>query len=94
MLEFQVKTLHKRFDAAIVPGNNEFILQAEAELKEYFSGNLKKFKVPLVYPGTEFQQKVWGELIKIPYGETISYAELAKLVEFLVQSEQLAMQTE
>ncbi|HEY3251285.1 MAG TPA: methylated-DNA--[protein]-cysteine S-methyltransferase [Ignavibacteria bacterium] len=80
MLEFQMKTLHKRFDAAIVPGKNEFIRQAEQELKEYFSGNLKKFKVPLIYPGTEFQQKVWGELIKIPYGETISYAELAKRV--------------
>src|SRR4030095_126634 len=80
MLEFQVKTLHTRFDGAVVPGTNDFIKQAETELKEYFSGNLKKFKVKLVYPGTEFQQNVWNELIKIPYGETISYAELAKRV--------------
>ncbi|MCI0449458.1 MAG: methylated-DNA--[protein]-cysteine S-methyltransferase [Chlorobi bacterium] len=78
MLEFQLKTLRKRFDSAIVPGNNEHIEQAKAELKEYFAGNLKNFKVPLVYPGTEFQVKVWNELRKIPYGKTISYIELAE----------------
>jgi AraC family transcriptional regulator of adaptative response/methylated-DNA-[protein]-cysteine methyltransferase len=77
MLEFQLKTLRKRFDAAIVPGTNEHIEQAKAELKEYFAGNLMSFKVPLIYPGTEFQVKVWNELRKIPYGETTSYIELA-----------------
>ncbi len=78
MLEFQMKTLHRRFDAAIVPGENKFITQAKHELKEYFAGRLKKFTVKLVYPGTDFQQKVWDELQKIPYGETIAYADLAK----------------
>jgi AraC family transcriptional regulator of adaptative response/methylated-DNA-[protein]-cysteine methyltransferase len=77
MLEFQMKTLHKRFDAAIVPGTNEYIKQAQHELKEYFTGKLKKFTVKLNYPGTEFQQNVWSELQKISYGETISYYELA-----------------
>lgn len=80
MLEFQMKTLHKRLDAAIVPGTNEHIKLARHELKEYFSGKLKKFSVKLIYPGTEFQQNVWTQLQKIPYGETISYAELAKRV--------------
>ncbi|HJY64534.1 MAG TPA: methylated-DNA--[protein]-cysteine S-methyltransferase [Ignavibacteria bacterium] len=80
MLEFQMKTLHKRFDAAIVPGTNKFIEQAKDELKEYFAGKLKKFKVKLIYPGTEFQQNVWNELQKIPYGTTIAYADLAKSV--------------
>lgn len=80
MLEFQMKTLHRRFNAAIVPGTNDYIKQAQHELKDYFSGKLKKFTVKLVYPGTEFQQNVWTQLQKIPYGETISYSELAKRV--------------
>jgi AraC family transcriptional regulator of adaptative response/methylated-DNA-[protein]-cysteine methyltransferase len=78
MMEYQLKTLRKRFDAAIVPGTNEHIEQVKAELKEYFAGNLKNFKVPLVYPGTPFQEDIWNELRKIPYGKTISYIELAQ----------------
>lgn len=80
MLEFQFKMLQKRFDAAIVPGTNEFIKQAQKELNEYFAGKLKKFTVKLIYPGTEFQQNVWNELRRIPYGTTIAYADLAQRV--------------
>jgi AraC family transcriptional regulator of adaptative response/methylated-DNA-[protein]-cysteine methyltransferase len=80
MLEYQLSTLRRHFKTAIVPGRNLYIEQVEAELKEYFAGNLTKFKTPLVYPGTEFQQNVWNELMKIPYGSTISYEELAKKV--------------
>jgi AraC family transcriptional regulator of adaptative response/methylated-DNA-[protein]-cysteine methyltransferase len=80
MLEYQIKVLKKYFPGAIVPGKNKFIVQAEKELKEYFEGKLKNFTIPLVYPGTEFQQKVWNQLIKIPYGKTISYEELAERV--------------
>jgi AraC family transcriptional regulator of adaptative response/methylated-DNA-[protein]-cysteine methyltransferase len=78
MLEHQAESLHRYFKCAIVPGENEFIKQAKDELEEYFSGKLTKFRVPLLFPGTEFQQKVWGELLKIPYGGTISYEELAR----------------
>jgi len=78
MLEYQVEMLRRYFKCAIVPGENEFIKQAKYELAEYFSGRLTKFRVPLDFPGTEFQQKVWSQLLKIPYGETISYKELAR----------------
>lgn len=47
------------------------------QLKEYFSRQRKEFDLPLEILGTEFQKKVWDELKKIPYGETISYGELA-----------------
>jgi len=47
------------------------------QLKEYFNWERKEFDVSLEIYGTEFQKKVWDELIKIPYGETISYGELA-----------------
>ena len=80
MLEFQIKTLHRHFKCAIVPGKNKHIEQCEAELKEYFEGNLKNFKVPLVYPGTVFQQKVWNELMRIPYGTTTSYEAIAEKI--------------
>jgi len=47
------------------------------QLKDYFSGKILAFDLPLRAEGTEFQQKVWAELLKIPYGETITYMELA-----------------
>ena len=45
----------------------------EQELKLYFEGNLKEFKTPIDFIGTDFQKKVWEELVKIPFGETRSY---------------------
>ena len=60
--------------------NNSILFQTEYQLNEYFSGNRKKFDIPLKLDGTIFQKKVWKELQKIPYGETISYQELAKRV--------------
>ena len=80
MLEYQLKTIRKRFGASIVPGTNEHLEQCIDELKEYFAGNLKNFKVSIVYPGTDFQVKVWNELRKIPYGTTVSYIDLAEKV--------------
>ena len=47
------------------------------QLKEYFDRKRKNFKLPLEIIGTEFQKKVWNELLKINYGETITYKELA-----------------
>lgn len=48
------------------------------QLKEYFEGNRQTFDLPLKPEGTEFQQQVWSELLKIPFGKTISYIELAR----------------
>lgn len=54
--------------------------QAQRELEEYFAGRRSVFSVPLSMHGTAFQEKVWRALTKIPYGETISYGELARRV--------------
>ncbi len=51
-----------------------------AQLTQYFAGSLRQFDVVLSPAGTEFQQKVWQELRRIPYGETISYGELARRI--------------
>lgn len=50
------------------------------QLAEYFAGERTCFDVPLELEGTEFQRRVWSELCAIPYGETISYGELARRV--------------
>lgn len=50
------------------------------QLDEYFKGKRKSFQVPLEPKGTEFQKSVWNELLKIPYGETSSYGEVARRI--------------
>lgn len=50
------------------------------QLREYFAGKLTDFDLPLAPEGTPFQQKVWKALCHIPYGETISYGELARRI--------------
>lgn len=54
--------------------------QAAKQLREYFAGKRADFDLPLAPEGTEFQRTVWRNLQEIPYGETISYGELAKRV--------------
>jgi len=54
--------------------------EAIRQLREYFSGKRIEFDLPLAPQGTEFQRTVWQRLQEIPYGETISYGELAKRV--------------
>lgn len=51
--------------------------EAKAQLDAYFAGRLKAFELPLAPAGTEFQMKVWNALCTIPYGETITYGQLA-----------------
>jgi methylated-DNA-[protein]-cysteine S-methyltransferase len=52
----------------------------ERQLRDYFAGELREFDLELAPTGTEFQLRVWRQLRAIPYGETISYGELAKRV--------------
>jgi methylated-DNA-[protein]-cysteine S-methyltransferase len=54
---------------------------AARQLKEYFAGKRREFDLPLRMEGTEFQQRVWRELTKIPFGETRSYGQLAKRID-------------
>ncbi|HEX7574116.1 MAG TPA: methylated-DNA--[protein]-cysteine S-methyltransferase, partial [Bacteroidota bacterium] len=62
----------------IVPGENAVLRRLREELREYFAGKLRKFTVPLAFPGSEFQQRVWKGLLSIPYGSTLSYEGLAE----------------
>lgn len=61
-------------------GTSAVIETAAKELDEYFAGRRRGFDVQILFVGTDFQTTVWNELLKIPYGETISYAELARRI--------------
>lgn len=50
------------------------------QLQEYFEGKRKDFDIPMEAKGTEFQKSVWDQLLKVPYGETCSYGEIAKRI--------------
>ncbi len=76
MLETQFQTLRQRF-GVIVPGMHPMIEQLRRELGEYFAGTRREFAVPLVFPGTDFQMRVWTALRQIGYGETRSYEQMA-----------------
>lgn len=57
------------------------VLQAAAcQLEEYFAGTRTAFELPLQPQGTDFQQQVWDAMARIPYGQTVSYAQLAAAI--------------
>jgi AraC family transcriptional regulator, regulatory protein of adaptative response / methylated-DNA-[protein]-cysteine methyltransferase len=81
MLEGQLQRLQRLLRQPLVPGEHARLQQAREELDRYFAGALDAFAVPLVVRGTPFEERIWRELVRIPYGETISYAQLAGRVD-------------
>lgn len=56
---------------------SEIIEETRRQLDEYFRHERQAFDIPLLTAGTEFQKSVWNSLMEIPYGQTITYGELA-----------------
>ncbi len=79
-LEKQLATLRRRLGRALVPGEHPLLDQLRAELGEYFAGERRVLAPPLDLAGTPFELEVWNELLRIPYGETCSYEQLALAV--------------
>ena len=77
-LAAQLAALRRRFRAAIASGRNDHFDRLEKQLAQYFAGRRRQFDLPLVTPGTPFQRRVWRALIRIPYGETRTYGDLAR----------------
>ena len=75
-----VGRLKSALQADFEDGASAVIERAAAQLDEFFSGERREFDVPLLSIGTDFQKKVWNELLKIPYGKTVSYGELARRI--------------
>jgi len=77
MLPAEYKDLQRLLKTSFEEGENMHLKQLGKQLEEYFEGKRREFSVPLVSPGSEFQQKVWLELKKIPFGSTRTYQEQA-----------------
>ena len=60
------------------PGITEIMHQCTEQQIEFFNGSRRNFELPVHQEGTDCQKRVWGELLEIPYGKTISYMDLAK----------------
>jgi methylated-DNA-[protein]-cysteine S-methyltransferase len=67
-----------RLTPQILDHKNPFLVETERQLKEYFAGKRRSFDLPLDFQGTAFQKEVWKALIRIPYGETKNYGQIAK----------------
>lgn len=61
-------------------GISELLDTAVSQLNEYFAKKRQRFDLPLKFGGTDFQNRVWRELLTIPYGETVSYKTLAERI--------------
>ena len=70
------RLLNATFEEETSPVTDE----AARQLDEYFAGRRRAFNLPLLFAGTEFQKAVWGELLKIPFGETVSYGCIAQRI--------------
>ena len=80
MLATQLQRLARRLGCVFVPGTTPVGRQMEEELGAYFAGTLRSFSTPLQPAGTEFQQRVWQVLRSIPYAQTRTYGEQARLL--------------
>jgi AraC family transcriptional regulator of adaptative response/methylated-DNA-[protein]-cysteine methyltransferase len=80
-LEGKVERLIFKTRSSIMPGTTDPLTSISLELESYFKGTLVEFKTPTHHLGSPFQRLVWDELMRIPYGQTRSYATQAKAIE-------------
>ena len=69
--------IQQGLQTAFIEKDSPIIQKAIHQLEEYFQGVRKAFDIPLLRIGTDFQKSIWEELLKIPYGRTITYLDLA-----------------
>lgn len=74
------RRLKRMLNAEFEAGTSDVIEKAARQLDEFFAGRRMAFDVPLLFVGTDFQKTVWHELLKIPFGQTISYGETARRI--------------
>ena len=66
-----------RFGASVETSDHYLLEDAATQLQEYFAGERREFDLPLSPVGTIFQKSVWSALLSIPFGQTVSYSEIA-----------------
>ena len=72
--------LGRHYAGSVRPGSNGILDELWHQLEQYFRGERREFTLPLVYPGTQFQEQVWSALQEIGHGETWSYLDLARRI--------------
>jgi AraC family transcriptional regulator, regulatory protein of adaptative response / methylated-DNA-[protein]-cysteine methyltransferase len=80
-LPSEYEDIERFLETTFKSGRNKHLKLLKKQLKEYFKGQRKEFTLPLVTPGTEFQNAVWKELLNIPFGETRSYRNQAEAMK-------------
>jgi len=70
--------IRKKLDARFVEKNDEILEKTRKQLDEYLNGNRKEFDIPLLMVGTDFQRRVWKALMRVPYGATSTYGQIAE----------------
>lgn len=75
--EKDTRTFQAGRQAETIELETPLLAETKRQLKEYFEGRRKEFTIPLFMRGTSFQKKVWEQLLTIPYGETVTYGEIA-----------------
>jgi methylated-DNA-[protein]-cysteine S-methyltransferase len=74
------KYMEKRLRKVALEHNPTFVTPYVNELQEYLTGKRKQFSIALDFAGTPFQVSVWQALLKIPYGQSLSYSDIANLI--------------
>lgn len=73
--------LKKGFEAEFIEHDDEILKETRKQIDEYFNMERKEFDIPLITVGTDFQKSVWEALLKVPYGTTSTYLQLAKDID-------------
>jgi methylated-DNA-[protein]-cysteine S-methyltransferase len=89
ILNFRYKKMRTAVDNRIKNGLNaefiekddEILIKTRKQLDEYLNGDRKEFNLPLLMVGTDFQKSVWKALMKVPYGSTSTYLQIAKNID-------------
>jgi AraC family transcriptional regulator of adaptative response/methylated-DNA-[protein]-cysteine methyltransferase len=79
-LEAELRELRRTITKAIVPGDHPILRRTAEQMREYLTGKRRNFDIPLSMHGSDFQLAAWRALREIPYGETRSYADMARRV--------------
>ncbi len=74
------RRLQKGLNARCVHGECRLLADAVRQLDDYFAGRRRAFEVPLLLVGSEFQKEVWNALLRIPFGATVSYGDVARRI--------------
>ncbi len=89
ILDFRYRRMRTTVDNRIkkflktdfIEKENEIIIETKKQIDEYLAGDRRKFNIPILLLGTDFQKQVWNELLKVKYGDTATYLDIAKRID-------------